>query len=474
MKLLALIIGKLLVWLGGLLQKGSSTPGSIALRICPQLPQRLSLPPLRVAVTGSSGKGSTSALIAGALRELGLAVVHNAAGANMQAGVLSTLLAAADLRGQVRGDALVLEVDERSCKYIFPWLKPGYLVITNVTRDQPPRQRHTDFVFSEIQRALSGQEQLILNGDDPLLARFGLSADLLGEAVARPTEPLITTYGLTADCNFQSPTARFAAVDAAYCPICSARLSYGYHLIESLGDYRCPAGHFQRRLDVAAVALERGSDPAGGQDVLVLADGQRIQTNTRLLFNIYNVLAAYTLLQALPPVLLTARRAANSRGLINPERAAWALSQQSLSHKLFSYELWQGRPTYILNTKAENATTFNQALLFSTALTAPLVLVVGWMEISRRYQADDLSWLYDVAFELVADKLTAAICTGVDASNIAVRLKYAGLAEQRIQVIDDMDTRVTSALAATEGSILAILNFDHVPPFHKLLQRAEP
>ena len=456
-KVLAIAVGKLLAFAGGLMGRGSATPGAVALRICPDLSEHLVLPGVKVAVTGSSGKGSTSALIADALKDLGFKVVHNVSGSNMLNGIISLLVRSSTIGGRIKGDALVFEVDERSCKHVFPFIRPQIVVVTNITRDQPPRQAHTDFIFDEIKKSLSGEERLVINGDNPLLMRFGLVEGPAGRTMDLSR---ITTYGLADPDGFGSGESRFEAVDAAYCPICASRLEYGFYLIESIGDFRCPRGHFGRRLDVAATGFVKGEALDGGEDAILVDELLRVAANARLLYNVMNVLAAYTALCEMPLGL-------------DREGIASALSRQTVSKKLFTSYGWQGRQVFVLNNKAENAATFNQSMLFAANLPGPITLVVGWKEISRRYDTDDLSWLHDIAFELLAEKTTAAICTGVDATGIAVRLKYAGIEEALIEAFEDMDERVSEALAGTTGSIVAILNFDHVEPFNQLMGQGD-
>ena len=50
----------------------------------------------------------------------------------------------------------------------------------------------------------------------------------------------------------------------------------------------------------------------------------------------------------------------------------------------------------VLNNKNENSSTFNQSLLYVTREKKQRTIVIGWKEISRRYNFDDLSWLYDI------------------------------------------------------------------------------
>ncbi|MDR2956812.1 MAG: hypothetical protein LBU61_01335, partial [Coriobacteriales bacterium] len=110
MKTLAIIIGKLLAFAGSLVGKGSATPGAIALKICPDLGEHLVLPKIKIAITGSSGKGSTSALVAGSLKKLGYRVAHNNEGSNMKAGILTMLIKSCSLSGRVKVDVVVAEL----------------------------------------------------------------------------------------------------------------------------------------------------------------------------------------------------------------------------------------------------------------------------------------------------------------------------------------------------------------------------
>ena len=56
---LAIIVCKLLRFIGKLVGKGSSLPGKYALKLCPDVLGRVKLPPYVIAVTGSNGKTST-------------------------------------------------------------------------------------------------------------------------------------------------------------------------------------------------------------------------------------------------------------------------------------------------------------------------------------------------------------------------------------------------------------------------------
>ena len=71
MKTIAILACKLLRFAGKLLGKGSSLPGSVALKLDPDILQKIKLPDRVIAVTGSNGKTSTVEMIAHVLRQNG-------------------------------------------------------------------------------------------------------------------------------------------------------------------------------------------------------------------------------------------------------------------------------------------------------------------------------------------------------------------------------------------------------------------
>ena len=101
-KFLAIVVCKLGRAVGRLIGKGSSMPGKAALKICPDILARLTLPPHIVAVTGSNGKTSTVEMIASVLRSQGKSVIYNAEGSNQVEGVTTLLLTHATLGGKVK------------------------------------------------------------------------------------------------------------------------------------------------------------------------------------------------------------------------------------------------------------------------------------------------------------------------------------------------------------------------------------
>ena len=136
-KFLAIVVCKLGRFVGKLIGKGSSMPGKFALKICPDILKRVTLPPHIIAVTGSNGKTSTVEMIATVLRAQGRNVIYNAEGSNQVEGVTTLILTHATLGGRVNADVLLLESDERYAAHSFKYFHPTELSHFNPPEAQP-------------------------------------------------------------------------------------------------------------------------------------------------------------------------------------------------------------------------------------------------------------------------------------------------------------------------------------------------
>lgn len=435
MKTLSIICAKALIFIGNLFGRGSATPGSVALKIDKNILSKLKMPKIVISVTGSSGKGSTCNLIVDIARKQGKTVVFNDKGSNLVTGILTTLLGDCNLKGEIKKDILVTEIDERYTKLLFKYLKPNYVVVTNITRDQPPRHGHFEIVYNEIKKAITKDMHLVLNADDPYTQKFILD-----------TNNKYTLFGIGSN-EYIYNINKFENLNITHCPKCNSKLLYNYYHCETLGDYYCPNCDFKRRkpnMEVTKLDYDKS--------YVVVNNEYKFNIPFNTLFEVYNSLAAFTVCSLIK---------------LNLDDACNTISNLEPNLKIFNKYTYNDRLVYVLNNKAENATTFNQSLLFVKRNKELKTLIIGWREISRRYNFDDLSWLYDIEFELLSnDEIDKIVCVGPQAYDIAVRLKYADIKEDKIVVIPLMDEASKFIKNKTKGNIYGILNFDMVEPFN--------
>lgn len=435
MKILSILTAKILIFIGKLLNRGSVLPGSVALKIDKHILGKLKMPKTVISVTGSSGKGSTCNLIVDIARNQGKTVVFNDKGSNLITGILTTLLSACNLKGELKQDILVTEIDERYTKLLFKYLKPNYVVITNITRDQPPRHGNYEIVYEEIKKALTKDMHLVLNADDPYTQKFILNA-----------QNKYTLFGIGTN-KYTYNDEKFENLNIKYCPKCNSKLLYTYYHCETLGNYYCPNCDFKRKkplMEVTKLDYEK--------NLVIVNDEYKFNIPFNTLFEVYNTLAGFTISSLIG---------------LNLDEACNTISKIPVNLKIFNKYTFDNRIVYVLNNKAENATTYNQSLLFVKRNTELKTLIIGWKEISRRYNFDDLSWLYDIEFELLNNnEIDKIVCIGPQAYDIATRLKYANIEEDKIVVIPLIEEATKFIKSKTKGNIYGILNFDMVEPFN--------
>ena len=174
------------------------------------------------------------------------------------------------------------------------------------------------------------------------------------------------------------------------------------------------------------------------------------------MFSIYNILAAFSVLSLYG---------------INEENISQDISRMDSDKKIFNHHIISNRNIYVFNNKNENSTTFNQSLLFIDRYKNKKTIIIGWKEISRRYKYNDVSWLYDVDFEILAKHdIEKVICVGRDCYDIASRIKLSGISKNKIEVFRDLESSINYIKDNTKSDIYAILNFDYIEPFNSLIK----
>ena len=149
--------------------EGSVIGGNVARKLDKKILKKIHLPKYVIGITGSSGKSSSTELTYNILTKNGYKVVYNKEGSNTINGITSLILNNSSLFGKLKTDVLLMELDEQFMKYIFEYITPTHLMITNITRDQPPRNSHPEKIYNTIKNAIPAGTHLILNVDDPFV-----------------------------------------------------------------------------------------------------------------------------------------------------------------------------------------------------------------------------------------------------------------------------------------------------------------
>lgn len=409
---ITVLICKLLKFAGGLLGKGSSKPGQIALRLCPDILSRIRLPERIIAVTGSNGKTSTVEMIAHLLTGSGLTVAWNREGSNQIEGVTTMVLGSATLNGRVRADVLLIESDERFARYTFRYIRPTDYVMTNLYRDQLTRNGHPEWVYDALADSVYPETRLILNADDPLVSRFGADRE---NVVWFGADKLST----------DSDTCESVYDDGAFCPVCKGRMSYTTRHYNHIGHYSCPScGHSRHDTDysVTSVDMDRGE---------MVIDGEyRIALALKSIYNIYNILAAYTVARLMG---------------VAPGEIASAMSDYVLKNGRVITFTTGGRRGTLLAAKHENSVAYDLCLRVAREYKDGCDLLIIVDAVSRKYFTSDVSWLWDIDFETLSEgNVHDIILAGKYVNDLMARFEAAGVDPARISHYESIPEAVAS------------------------------
>ena len=406
-KFLTILITKLLRFAGKLIGRGSSKPGQVALKLCPDILSRMELPKYIIAVTGSNGKTSTVEMIAHILTQNGLTVAWNKEGSNQIEGVTTLVLGSATLGGKVKADILLIESDERFARYTFKYIRPTHYVITNLYRDQLTRNGHPEWVYDALADSITDGTQLILNADDPLVSAFGQGREDViwfgADKLSTDTDELVSVYN-----------------DGAYCPVCKAPMVYSTHHYNHIGHYRCTACGYHRhdtQYTITSVDMDKGEMTIDGTHTITLA--------LKSLYNIYNILSAYTV--------------ASIVGVDGAKIAADMNRYVLKNGRVITFSLGSRRGT-MLTSKHENSISYDQSIRVAAAYKEGCDVLIIVDAVSRKYFTSDVSWLYDIDFEMLgSDNIHQIVLAGKYVNDLAVRFSYTDIPNERIKLFESID-----------------------------------
>jgi len=420
---MAATLTKRLLTLSG--RKGTTLPGKVALRIAPDLLQVYGdrIGERTVFVTGTNGKTTTSNLLVHFLRQDGRDVISNSLGANLIAGIATTLIEGVDLR-RAHNQAAVLEVDEATIGNVIAALRPKAVIVTNFFRDQMDRYGELDTVVEMVGSALRktpDSTTVLLNADDPLVTSIA------------PAGKQVMYFGIESS-QFDAET-HAEVRDGKYCRSCGSNLHYSLYHYGQLGFYNCPTCDFGR------------PDPQiAAENVRLYEEGIRFQVgeavgfiNSPAVYNVYNALAAITastVFGVQEPVLV--------------REMGYMKTQLGRMERLLAPN---GRE--LMLTLVKNPTGFNEVLKVVEHEKRPVELVII---LNDRYaDGTDVSWIWDTNIERLQQlaDLRRVYVSGTRAEDMAIRLRYADLGA-RTEIVEAGD------LASVQLAV------EQLPPGHML------
>jgi lipid II isoglutaminyl synthase (glutamine-hydrolysing) len=411
---------------------GTALPGLVAGHIAPDLLGHLAsqLGHGCSAISGTNGKTTTSLMVAEMARAAGMRPLHNRAGSNLARGLTTALLAEASIDGTVSDAAKrigVFEVDEAALPDLAASLRPRAVALLNLFRDQLDRYGEVDIIADKWRvsvASLPPSTVLVVNADDPSLA-----------PIAETANGRVIRFGL----DDRDAVGRVEhAADIRWCHFCSHELTYEPAYYAHIGHWRCAGcGRYRTRPDVSVTRVREKTE---GTKVQVVTPLGVIDQVVRLkgLYNAYNAAAA-----AAVGVAMQLPLEAIAEGL-SASQAAFGRQEQ------FTLD---GREVTVLLGK--NPTGFNQLLQMLSTIDGKKHLALFLND--GIADGRDVSWIWDVDFELLRGHVASAVVSGRRATDLALRLRYGEICDEMV-VEEDIENALRTALAGSPiGTNLYVL-----------------
>lgn len=410
---------------------GTSLPGKIVLKICPDILGHLAKDMKIICVTGTNGKTTTCHIIRDMIEANGNTVFCNDAGANLLGGVVSAFVGAAALNGKINKDYALLECDEAALKSIVKYF--GKLdvtaVVTNVFRDQLDRYGE---VLTTVNKIRAGLEQLpnvklILNADCSLTSSL---SDLPHSEIHYFGVNNSLYEGMSSDIS-----------DAVYCIHCKTKYRYHYHTFGHLGGFYCEkCGYHRQEPEVALTKVIEWKEASSVIEMEVFGKTMEAEVMLPGGYNLYNALAA--------------TEAASFIGL-SEEKIISVLGGLTTHFGRMEQVSYQGHNLHLVLVK--NPAGFNEVLQFLIQQQPTGNIVFG---LNDNYaDGKDISWIYDVEFERLTEAASGAkhfYFTGKRAYDMQLRLKYADFATSKFSVEKDYKTLITRLGQSGEDTFLVL------------------
>jgi UDP-N-acetylmuramyl tripeptide synthase len=391
MKQLSILSTQLMAKGLSIVGRGGSMPGSVGAKIDPNILSKLKFSGPVVLVTGTNGKTSTANMITDLFEKAGYRTISNRKGDNLKAGILTTLLTHANLKGEVNADAVVLEVDELNIRHVLPYIPVSALVVNNFFRDQLDRAKEMETVIESIENVLGGYDQtLILNGNDPNVVRLAYKS------------PKASALYFGMDENAYSKKQTSEASEGKFCPICSTRIEYDYYQYSHIGSFHCPNCGFKTpELDVCL------KEPNLDEGTFIYND-QTYKNPYEGMYSMYNCAAVFAVAKRFDIPADTAR-----------EVFAHAPVPAGRNERFL-----KGEQSIILNL-VKNPTGANEVMKVIEKDTQPKSIIIVLND--NEQDGTDVSWIYDTYFEkLMKPTTTQIITTGLRGADMSLRLYYGG------------------------------------------------
>lgn len=383
-------------------------PGQIAINICPDFLKYIGKPEHIISVTGTNGKTTVNNMIVDIFEASGKKVLSNRAGSNTRTGITTALIKGAKLSGKPKYDTAVFETDERSSLRIFPWVKPEYVLVTNLFRDSIMRNGHPEFIGGLLTKYIPETSKLILNGDDLISVGIAPENKRVYYGISKLDSDLTECINLINDIRI--------------CPKCSGKLKYDYLRYHHIGKAHCvDCGFASPEYDYTGANIDYDKQTVTISDKSESGEYEFVNDS---IFNIYNMVAIAALFREM--------------GYSHKELTEYMKKAKVVESR---YKLVEENGVKIITqlAKEKNALAISRAFDYVKDIPGDktVILMMNCLY-DEAHWSENTCWMYDCDFEFLnSESIKEIVVSGPRARDYRLRLLFAGVSDDKIKVMPD-------------------------------------
>ena len=400
-------------------RKATFFPGRVAITICKDFLGKIDKPKQIIGVTGTNGKTTVCNLIIDALNKNNYKVLDNRLGSNIDAGIAAAFISGVNIRNKTKYEIAVLEIDERSSPKVFPYVKPTYLVCTNLFRDSIRRNAHPEFILNIINKNLPVETKLILNADDLISSSLGTTNE--------------KTYFAIDKLDTDKTESDNIINDVRICPKCHAKLKYNYVRYHHIGNAYCPNCGFKSpkpdyevtKIDFEKnkIAVKRngneGENKNFAQKGASLMGEKEYKLISNSIFNIYNEAAVIALLCELG---------------MEEENIQKVFDEENIVGSRYKEEKVNGIKIVSHMAKGQNPIACSCVFDYIRSEKGKKEIILLLFDLfDAKESSENITWLYDCDFEFLnSNDIDKIIIGGPRAQDFYLRLLIAGVPKEKL------------------------------------------
>lgn len=388
---------------------GTDYPGQLAVKFCPDFLKYIERPQKLIIITGTNGKTTVNNMLIDVLEDNGLKVFNNRAGSNITTGISTVFIKGSNIFGRLKkADMAVLEVDERSAPKIYPYLKPDYVVVTNLSRDSILRNAHPQYIANVLTNAIPSNTKMILNADDLI------SGNIAGNNQR-------AYFGINELAQDEGNTYDGLLNDMRICPKCAGKLNYKYIRYNHIGNATCSDCGFKSPVaDYAITNLDYEN-----KKMTVSEKGKEYvyPLIASSIFNIYNLITVISIGREL--------------GLTHEQLSA-SMAKTQIPESRHSEDCVGTIRLITQMAKEKNASATTRAFDYVSNIEGPreILLMMNCLNDTKHW-SENPCWMYDTDFELLCqESVNKIVCAGARATDYRLRLLMAGFPDSKIVCCD--------------------------------------